>query len=101
MRSSYSGSVMGPNTSSWTLPRMFMPAPWMTRTLGIFTLPGGVEWRPFYSGRTDRIRLTPPRLQQPFEPVPPLHGLPRWSRLEDREARGEDALDLGPRHGEG
>src|SRR5262245_11231123 len=35
MRSSYSGSVMGPNTSSWTLPRMFMPAPWITRILGM------------------------------------------------------------------
>src|ERR1051325_8851446 len=35
MRSSYSGSVIGPKTSTWTLPRMFMPAPWITRTLGI------------------------------------------------------------------
>src|ERR1043166_800744 len=35
MRSSYSGSVIGPKMSTCTLPRMFMPAPWITRTLGI------------------------------------------------------------------
>src|SRR5438477_10391107 len=35
MRSSYSGSVIGPKTSTCTLPRMFMPAPWITRTRGI------------------------------------------------------------------
>src|SRR5215467_1234676 len=35
MRSSYSGKVMGPKISSWTLPRMFMPAPWITRILSI------------------------------------------------------------------
>src|SRR5262245_42272188 len=35
MRSSYSGSVMGPKMSSWTLPRMFIPAPWTTRILGM------------------------------------------------------------------
>src|SRR5262245_61870911 len=35
MRSSYSGSVMGPKRSTWTLPRMFMPAPWITRILGM------------------------------------------------------------------
>src|SRR5580765_8678060 len=35
MRSSYSGSVIGPKMSTCTLPRMFMPAPWTTRTLGI------------------------------------------------------------------
>src|SRR6266853_6440428 len=35
MRSSYSGSVIGPKMSSCTLPRMFMPAPWITRTLVI------------------------------------------------------------------
>src|SRR3981189_413179 len=29
---SYSGRVRVPNTSVCTLPRMFMPAPWMTRT---------------------------------------------------------------------
>src|SRR5262245_35711595 len=40
MRSSYSGSVMGPKMSSWTLPRMFMPAPWITRILGILFLQG-------------------------------------------------------------
>src|SRR5687767_10014007 len=32
MCSSYCGSVIGPNTSSCTLPRMFMPAPCITRT---------------------------------------------------------------------
>src|SRR5438034_4466144 len=35
MRSSYSGSVIGPKTSTCTLPRIFMPAPWITRTRGI------------------------------------------------------------------
>src|SRR4029453_18444784 len=35
MRSSYSGRVIGPKMSTCTLPRMFMPAPWITRTLGI------------------------------------------------------------------
>src|SRR5262244_2900610 len=35
MRSSYSGSVIGPKMSTCTLPRMFMPAPWITSTLGI------------------------------------------------------------------
>src|SRR6185436_2279274 len=35
IRSSYSGSVIGPKMSTCTLPRMFMPAPWITRTLGI------------------------------------------------------------------
>src|SRR5258707_15774462 len=35
MRSSYSGKVMGPKISSWILPRMFMPAPWITRILGM------------------------------------------------------------------
>src|SRR5262249_17811517 len=35
MRSSYSGKVMGPKISSWTLPRIFMPAPWITRILAI------------------------------------------------------------------
>src|SRR5215831_7691614 len=35
MHSSYSGSVIGPKMSTCTLPRMFMPAPWTTRTLGI------------------------------------------------------------------
>src|SRR5438034_5971492 len=38
MRSSYSGSAIGPKTSTCTLPRMFMPAPWITRTLGISAL---------------------------------------------------------------
>src|SRR5262245_17453402 len=43
MRSSYSGSVIGPKMSTCTLPRMFMPAPWTTRTLGI--VPSvGAEW---------------------------------------------------------
>src|SRR5712692_5837025 len=35
MRSSYSGSVIGPKMSTCALPRIFMPAPWITRTLGI------------------------------------------------------------------
>src|ERR1043166_221018 len=35
MRSSYSGSVIGPKMSTCTFPRMFMPAPRITRTLGI------------------------------------------------------------------
>src|SRR5215470_14180189 len=35
MRSSYSGRVIEPKISTCTLPRMFMPAPWITRTLGI------------------------------------------------------------------
>src|ERR1043165_3849374 len=35
MRSSYSGSVIGPKMSTWTLPRMFIPAPWITRILGM------------------------------------------------------------------
>src|SRR5215831_4467748 len=40
MRSSYSGSVIGPKTSTCTFPRMFMPAPWITSTLVIvFLLP--------------------------------------------------------------
>src|SRR5262249_30869097 len=43
MRSSYSGSVIGPKTSTCTLPRMFMPAPWITRTLGIaLSVPTGM-----------------------------------------------------------
>src|SRR5258706_7681663 len=47
MRSSYSGSVIGPKMSTCTLPRMFMPAPWITRTLGI-ALSVGPEWWLFY-----------------------------------------------------
>src|SRR5438105_530966 len=35
MLSSYSGSVIGPNTSTCTLPRMFMPQPCITRILSI------------------------------------------------------------------
>src|SRR5215831_3018217 len=48
MRSSYSGSVIGPKMSSCTLPRMFMPAPWITRTLGIVP-----------SVRTGMLRILP------------------------------------------
>src|SRR5215813_1347487 len=47
MRSSYSGSVIGPKMSTCTLPRMFMPAPWITRTLGI-ALSVRIEWWVFY-----------------------------------------------------
>src|SRR6266850_7852728 len=43
MRSSYSGSVIGPKTSTCTLPRMFMPAPWITRILVIVL---ALLWRP-------------------------------------------------------
>ncbi|MNC91438.1 hypothetical protein D3C83_77040 [compost metagenome] len=32
---SYSGSFMGPKTSICAFPRMFIPAPWMTRTFGM------------------------------------------------------------------
>src|SRR6476661_6263484 len=32
MRSSYCGRVIGPKTSVCTLPRMFMPQPWITST---------------------------------------------------------------------
>ena len=35
MRASYSGSVMVPKISVCTLPRMFMPAPWMTKIFGM------------------------------------------------------------------
>src|ERR1700722_19419879 len=35
MRSSYSVRVILPKISVWTLPRMFMPAPWMIRTFGM------------------------------------------------------------------
>src|SRR5713101_9863856 len=35
MRSSYSGRVIGAKMSTCTWPRIFMPAPWITRTLGI------------------------------------------------------------------
>src|SRR5882672_3618259 len=48
MRSSYSGSVIGPKMSTCTLPRMFMPAPWITRTLGIVL-----------SVRTGMVRILP------------------------------------------
>jgi hypothetical protein len=37
-RSSCSGSVIGPKMSSCILPRIFMPAPWITRILGILVL---------------------------------------------------------------
>src|SRR5437867_11190065 len=50
MRSSYSGSVIGPKMSTCTLPRMFMPAPWITRTLGIVL-----------SVRTGIVRILPAR----------------------------------------
>src|SRR5580700_4708224 len=39
MRSSYCGSVIGPKMSVCTLPRMFMPAPWIIRTFGIDVSP--------------------------------------------------------------
>src|SRR6185437_11413166 len=35
MRASYSGRVIVPKISVWTLPRMVMPAPWMTRIFGM------------------------------------------------------------------
>src|SRR3954468_14103556 len=35
MRSSYSGNVMGPKISVCTFPRIFIPAPWITRTRAI------------------------------------------------------------------
>src|SRR5205085_5587049 len=38
IRSSYCGRVIGPKISVCTLPRMFMPAPWMTRIRGIGVL---------------------------------------------------------------
>src|SRR5689334_9232764 len=41
MRSSYSGKVIGPKTSTWTLPRMFIPAPWITSTFVIVLAPRG------------------------------------------------------------
>src|SRR6266850_8076566 len=48
MRSSYSGIVIGPKMSTCTLPRIFMPAPWITRTLvivlSVTQLP--LLWRP-------------------------------------------------------
>src|SRR4030095_10793652 len=49
MRSSYSGSVIGPKMSTCTLPRIFMPAPWITRTLVIvLSVRTGLAflWRP-------------------------------------------------------
>src|ERR1044071_1290239 len=35
MWSSYCASVSGPKSSTCALPRMFMPAPWITRIFGI------------------------------------------------------------------
>src|SRR4029450_3194944 len=49
MRSSYSGSVIGPKMSTCTLPRIFMLAPWITRTLVIvLSVRTGLPllWRP-------------------------------------------------------
>src|SRR5262245_13116940 len=58
MRSSYSGSVIGPKMSRETLPRMFMPAPWITRTLGI-ALSVESEWSVFYLTRSDQSGRAP------------------------------------------
>src|SRR6476660_3792166 len=55
MRSSYSGSVIGPKISVCTLPRMFMPAPWMTRIRGIGVL---LLWNGLREGRGGREALT-------------------------------------------
>src|SRR5437879_3407991 len=72
MRSSYSGSVIGPKMSTCTLPRIFMPAPWITRTL-IIVLSVRPLWprhgagdrrsrpRSGHAGRARRLRARPLR----------------------------------------
>src|SRR5437763_5378479 len=55
IRSSYCGRVIGPKISVCTLPRMFMPAPWMTRIrgIGVLLLSNGLR-----EGRGGREALT-------------------------------------------
>src|SRR2546423_13416280 len=55
IRSSYCGRVIGPKISVCTLPRMFMPAPWMTRIRGIGVL---LLWNCLQEGRGGRETLT-------------------------------------------
>src|SRR5205823_14263387 len=55
IRSSYCGRVIGPKISVCTLPRMFMPAPWMMRIrgIGVLLLSNGLR-----EGRGGREALT-------------------------------------------
>src|SRR4051812_31347498 len=88
MRSSYCGRVIGPKTSVCTLPRMFMPQPWITSTF--MSVPESVldaqqpgRRRPQYgdalvvaqAGRRHHVihRLVLPRIRE----VGPQHDLAR------------------------
>src|SRR5437867_4900006 len=110
MRSSYSGSVIGPKMSTCTLPRMFMPAPWITRTLGI-----ALSVRTGMVGILPAVRVdsaasvAETRRWHTPDPDQEDHAHDhdgRLSRKRPRHARGDDhrrdgpALHQGPRGAE-
>src|SRR5438093_10331911 len=78
MRSSYSGSVIGPKMSTCTLPRIFMPAPWITRTLVIIV-----------SVRTGMVGILPDRERWVWMTVDRSHRL-----LQDFQTMTESSADV-------